>query len=94
MCVVFVCHCVCEHMCVYIHIDVVLFLMVHVQPFNESLHVGKVRHVACCHYQYMKVKIMAIGTFRGGGHTHLKISFPLSSQSYSQYSLQLDCSAP
>ena len=37
-------------MCVYIHIDVMLFLMVHVQRFNENLHVGKVRHVVCCHY--------------------------------------------
>ena len=41
--------------------------------------------------RYMKV---AIGILREGGHTHLKISFPFSSQSYSQYSLQLDCSAP
>ena len=66
-CVCCVCVSLCLCICVCtIHIDVVLFLMVHVQPFNESLHVGKVRHVACCHYQYMKVKIMAIGTFRGG----------------------------
>ena len=66
LCVLCLCVTVFVHMCMYIHIDVVLFLMVHVQPFNENLHVGKVRHVACCHYQYMKVKIMAIGTFRGG----------------------------